>query len=65
MVSIIDVHDLAGEEIEIVEEFVNKLRERKNVNTSDERTIDEIEPLKTRRLGVKGNVTRKEIYDCI
>jgi hypothetical protein len=56
----IDIHDLPPEEAKLVEEFVEFLRNR-------QRKEKRKEPLNfaTWPLGVKGKLTRKEIYDYL
>ena len=65
MANTIDVHDLAEDKVKIVEELVDKLCQKNNGNNNDDQSSVDLEPLNTRPLGVKGKLTRKEIYDHI
>ena len=63
MTSQIDVRDLPEEDIQTVQEFVDNLREKKKQKDETQgNNIDE-EEMKSWPLGVKGNLSRKEIYD--
>jgi len=63
MANTIDVYGLADEDVKLVQELVNKLREKTQVkNTAAGRDVDS-EPLCTRPLSAKGKINRKEIYD--
>ncbi|MEW6233754.1 MAG: hypothetical protein AB1656_00065 [Candidatus Omnitrophota bacterium] len=65
MSNTIDVRDLTEEDVKLVQELVNKLREKTQVqNTAAGRDVDS-EPLRTRPLSAKGKINRKEIYDYL
>ncbi len=60
----IDVHDLPKEQVKVVQEFVNFLRgriKRETIKTKGKKTI----AFKSWPLGVKGNLTRREMYDYV
>jgi len=62
MASIIDVHDLPEEEVKIIQDLVECLRARaraKKEEAAEEEKID----FAAWPLGVKGTLTREEIYD--
>jgi hypothetical protein len=66
MAEVIDVRDLPEEEAELVREFVQFLRERaKRKNEARKRTTDEKIAFASWPLGVKGKLTREEIYDYL
>jgi hypothetical protein len=60
MTNVIDVHDLPEEDVMIVQEIVDKLREKRKNQDSGER--DGVE-FGRWPLGVKGNLSRSEIYE--
>ena len=60
MTDIIDVHDLKIEEMKLVEEFVEFLKNRQKKKNKEEKIKFDNWPLK-----VKGKLTRKEIYDYL
>lgn len=67
--SVIDVRDLPEKEVETVQKFVEFLREqvmrgRKGIQ-GKEKEITAGHFLTPRLLGVKGRVSRKEIYDYL
>jgi hypothetical protein len=64
MTNQIDVHDLPKEQVKLVEDFVNFLRGRiikKAIKTKGKKTI----AFKSWPLGVKGKLTRREMYDYL
>ena len=64
MTNQIDVHDLPKEQVKIVQEFVNFLRGRikkETIKAKREKTI----AFKSWPLGVKGKLTRREMYDYL
>lgn len=60
MTDIIDIHDLKLEEMKLVEEFVEFLKNRQKKKNKEEKVKFANWPLK-----VKGKLTRKEIYDYL
>jgi hypothetical protein len=60
----IDVHDLPEEEIELLREFIEFLREKAKVRGKATAEKEEI-IFATWPLGVKGKLTRREIYDYL
>jgi len=62
MVDTIDVHDLPKEQVRFIQELVEFLRERMRARRKKVEKKEEI-PFATWPLGVKGNLTRREIYD--
>jgi len=64
MTSQVDVHDLPEEDVKRVENFVERLRMKKQAQKTQDNNIDE-EEMKSWPLGVKGNLSRKEIYDYL
>lgn len=65
MGDIIDVHDLPEEDVEFIEKLVELLREK--AKTRKEKVPGEKEEIQFASwpLGVKGKLTRKEIYDYL
>ena len=63
MANIIDVHDLPEQDVKFVEKLVELLREK----TRMEKTKKEKEEINFAvwPLGVKGKLTREEIYDYL
>jgi len=64
MTNQIDVHDLPKEQVKVVQEFVNFLRGRikkKSIKAKGKKTV----AFKSWPLGVKGKLTRKEMYDYL
>lgn len=61
-VRIIDIGDLPSEDVELVQEFIDQLRTRKQIQ--DDESVD-AEEMRSWALGVKGNLSRKEIYDYL
>lgn len=59
MISQIDVHDLAEEDIQVVQEWINQLRNKTHgsIENPDSPQFGEWE------LGIKGNLSRKELYE--
>ena len=64
MSEIIDIHDLPGEEAKLVREFIEFLRERTKRKKAQAEVKEEI-VFATWRLGVKGKLTRREVYDYL
>jgi len=64
MAETIDVHDLPEEEIELLREFIEFLREKAKVREKATAKKEEI-IFATWPLGVKGKLTRREIYDYL
>ena len=62
MAETIDLRDLPEEEVRFVQKLVDSLRER--ARTKKEGRREEID-FATRPLGVKGKLTRREIYDYL
>ena len=60
----IDLCDLPEEEIKLVQEFVEFLRKKAEAREKKEKKGEEI-VFATWPLGVKGKVTRREIYDYL
>jgi hypothetical protein len=61
MADVIDVHDLPDEDVQMVQHLVSFLREKsKKEKELPEKEEDVVE---TGPLGVKGTLSRKEIYD--
>jgi hypothetical protein len=66
MAEAIDVGDLPEEEAELVREFVQFLRERmERKKEAGKRATDEGITFGSWPLGVKGKLTREEIYDYL
>ena len=64
MAETIDVHDLPEEEIKLLQEFIEFLREKAKVR--EEATVEKEEIIFAAwPLGVKGRLTRGEIYDYL
>jgi hypothetical protein len=64
MTNHIDVHDLPKEQIKLVEEFVHFLRGRiakKALTANGKKAV----AFKSWPLGVKGKVSRREVYDYL
>ena len=64
MAKVIDIHDLPEEEVELVQKFVELLRE-KGKKKGEAATEKEKIHFGTWTLGAKGRFTRKEIYDYL
>ena len=64
MVDTIDVHDLPEEEVKFIQELVELLREKVRMKKAKVEGKEEIF-FATWPLGVKGKLTRKEIYDYL
>lgn len=60
MTDIIDIHDLKLEEMKLVEEFVEFLKNRQKKKNKEEKI-----KFANWLLKVKGKLTRKEIYDYL
>ena len=62
MADIIDIHDLKPDEMKLIEEFVEFLKNRQRGKNREEKEKVKFAnwPLK-----VKGKLTRKEIYDYL
>jgi hypothetical protein len=60
----IDVHDLPEEEIKFVEKIVELLKEKVKREKGEVRQREKI-AFATWPLGVKGRLTRREIYDYL
>ena len=61
----IDVHDLPDEEIKLIREFVEFLREKERVKKQKKEGRKERIGFATWPLGIKGKLSRKEIYDYL
>ncbi len=61
MAAVIDIHDLPEEEVKLVREFVNFLREK--AKRGKKLAGKEAVAFGTWSLGVKAKLTRREIYD--
>lgn len=59
MTNVIDVHDLPEEDVLIVQEIVDQLREKRKNQDSEKREVE----FGRWPLGVKGNLSRSEIYE--
>ncbi len=64
MANTIDLHDLPEEEVRLVQEFVEFLKRRMKMRKEKTGEKEEI-TLATWPLGVKGKLTRREIYDYL
>ena len=64
MAEAIDVHDLPEEEIKLLQKFIEFLREKAKVRGKATAEREEI-IFATWPLGVKGKLTREEIYDYL
>lgn len=64
MTNQIDVHDLPKEQVKIVQEFVNFLRSKIKKETIRAQGGETI-AFKSWPLGVKGKLTRREMYDYL
>lgn len=62
MPKMIDLRDLPEEEAKFVENLVDFLKDRAKVKKGKQKEQDNFS---TWPLGVKGNLTRKEIYDYL
>ena len=60
MANIIDIHDLKPEEMKLVEEFVEFLKNKQKKKNKEEKVKFANWPLE-----VKGKLTREEIYDYL
>lgn len=65
MVETIDVRDLPEEEVRLILEFVKLLRAKSLENKTREITKDKEITFASWPLGVKGKLTREEIYDYL
>ncbi len=61
----IDVHDLPDDEIMLIREFVEFLREKEKVKKRKKEGRKQRINFATWPLGIKGKLTRKEIYDYL
>ncbi|RKY65487.1 MAG: hypothetical protein DRQ08_05695 [Candidatus Latescibacterota bacterium] len=61
MARTIDVEGLSEEQVKLVEEFVEFLKSKKKVHPAEESQEDVT--FRSWPLGVKGKITREEIYD--
>ncbi len=59
----IDVHDLPEDEAQLVAELVEALRHRKPEEEAAEEPVPGESPFAVWDLGVKGTLSREEIYD--
>lgn len=59
----IDVHDLPEEDVRLVQEMIKLLRKRKGIRTVPKRAGKKKVVFGAWPLGVKGTLTREEIYD--
>lgn len=64
MTNQIDVHDLPKEQIKLVEEFVHFLRGKSTKKVLTAKSKKAV-AFKSWPLGVKGKLTRKEVYDYL
>jgi hypothetical protein len=64
MPDIIDVHDLPEEEVKFIQKIVNLLREKAKMRETKAGEKEEVVFAKW-PLGVKGKLTRKEIYEYL
>jgi len=64
MDKIVDIHDLAEEEVKLVREFVEFLRKKAKMQNKVGREKAS-KAFNTWPLGVKGRLTRREIYDYL
>jgi len=62
MVTNLDVHDLPEEEVKFVQKIIDLFRAREKMK---EEKIEEKIEFATWPLGVKGKLTRQEIYDYL
>ena len=62
----IDVHDLPERDVRFLEELVGLLRQKKTVHAHDKTEHKETKiELEQGPLGVKGTLSREEIYDYL
>jgi len=64
MTDTIDLHDLPEDEVKLVQEFVEFLKRRMKMRKEKIGEKEEI-AFATWPLGVKGKLTRREIYDYL
>ena len=64
MGKIVDIHDLQEEEVNLVREFVEFLRKKAKMQ-SKMSMQKASKAFSTWQLGVKGKLTRREIYDYL
>ena len=65
MITTIDVHDLPEEEIRFVQNIINLLKERERIKKVEVGGEKEKIAFASWPLGVKGKLTRQEIYDYL
>ncbi len=64
MINQIDVHDLPQEEVKFIQKIVELVRERINKKQTKVEVKEEV-LFNSWPLGVKGKLTRREIYDYL
>jgi hypothetical protein len=64
MTSMIDVRDLPEKDVRLIEQLVERLRIKTRVEKTKQEEKEEI-TFGVWPLGVKGNLTREEIYDYL
>ena len=64
MASVIDVHDLPEEEVKIIRDLVECLRTKAKTRKEEAEGEEKID-FAAWPLGVKGELTREEIYDYL
>jgi hypothetical protein len=68
MIEQIDVHDLPEKEVRFIQQLVNLLKEKAQINAKNasDKTTEKRIKLPTYQLGaIHGNLSRKEIYDYL